>query len=86
MFRDWYNLRQDDRVFHAGAFNWTYTLGTGLLDPWSFGATALVTTGDITFDKIPALLAKNKASIFAASPSVYRKLVRLFDFPETPKL
>ena len=32
----------EDRVLHAGAFNWTYTLGTGLMDPWAMGATALV--------------------------------------------
>ena len=86
MFRDWYDLRQDDRVFHAGAFNWTYTLGTGLLDPWSFGATALVLAGEASLDKIPALLAKHEASIFAASPGVYRKLLRAPDFPETPRL
>ena len=32
-----YGLRTDDRVLHAGAFNWTYTLGTGLMDPWRLG-------------------------------------------------
>ena len=42
MWDGWYGLRTDDRVLHAGAFNWTYTLGTGLMDPWAIGATALV--------------------------------------------
>ena len=32
MINDWYDLRENDRLLHAGAFNWTYTLGTGLLD------------------------------------------------------
>jgi 4-hydroxybenzoate-CoA ligase len=33
----WYGLRADDVMLHAGAFNWTYTLGAGLLDPWAAG-------------------------------------------------
>ncbi len=86
MFRDWYDLRQDDRLFHAGAFNWTYTLGTGLLDPWTLGATALIVGGEASPEKIPSFLAKHGATIFAASPGVYRKLVRLCDFPKLPKL
>ena len=40
MVEGWYGLTAQDRVFHAGAFNWTYTLGTGLTDPWANGATA----------------------------------------------
>jgi len=35
MWRDWYDLRADDRMMHAGAFNWTYTMGAGLIDPWT---------------------------------------------------
>jgi len=42
MWQGWYGLRDDDRLMHAGAFNWSYTLGTGLLDPWAIGATALI--------------------------------------------
>ncbi len=42
MVEGWYGLSDDDRLLHAGAFNWTYTLGTGLMDPWTIGATALI--------------------------------------------
>ncbi|MEZ5869846.1 MAG: class I adenylate-forming enzyme family protein [Defluviimonas denitrificans] len=42
MHDGWEGLGPTDRLFHAGALNWTYTLGTGLLDPWSVGATAMV--------------------------------------------
>ena len=31
MYRGWYGIGPDDRMLHAGAFNWTFTLGTGLL-------------------------------------------------------
>ncbi|MFN7001766.1 MAG: AMP-binding protein, partial [Elioraea tepidiphila] len=39
MHRGWEGLTEDDRLLHAGAMNWTYTLGTGLMDPWTLGAT-----------------------------------------------
>jgi acyl-coenzyme A synthetase/AMP-(fatty) acid ligase len=42
MMHGWYGLTPEDRLLHAGAFNWTFTLGTGLLDPWAMGATALI--------------------------------------------
>ena len=29
MFDDWYGITKNDRILHSGAFNWTYTLGTG---------------------------------------------------------
>ena len=45
MWDGWYGLTPDDRVLHAGAFNWTYTLGAGLTDPWAIGATALIYAG-----------------------------------------
>ena len=47
MMQGWYGLRPEDRLLHAGAFNWTYTLGTGLMDPWTMGATALIPEAEI---------------------------------------
>lgn len=76
MWNGWYGLRADDRVMHTGAMNWTYTLGTGLLDPWAAGATALVPaagTDPVSF----ALLAKrHDASLLAGSPGIFRKLLQ----------
>ena len=40
MHAGWHGIGPDDRVMHAGAFNWTYTLGVGLADTWSVGGTA----------------------------------------------
>jgi acyl-coenzyme A synthetase/AMP-(fatty) acid ligase len=50
MYQGWYDIRQDDVILHAGAFNWTYTLGVGLTDPWANGATAVLYNGprDVT--------------------------------------
>ncbi|MEM8979142.1 MAG: class I adenylate-forming enzyme family protein [Pseudomonadota bacterium] len=86
MHEDWYGLKKDDRMLHAGAFNWTFTLGTGLLDPWSVGARALVLGHDADLGDLPALLAKHDATIFAAAPGVYRKLLKDKVWPEMPKL
>ncbi|UWQ21185.1 class I adenylate-forming enzyme family protein [Jannaschia sp. W003] len=76
MWEGWYGLRASDRMLHAGAFNWTYTLGTGLLDPWAIGATALIPAPDTAAEALPTLMAEHGATIFAAAPGVYRRLLR----------
>jgi len=74
MIRDWYELTAQDRLLHAGAFNWTFTLGTGLMDPWSVGATALIPEPKIDLNLLPLLLSRHDATVFAAAPGVIRKL------------
>jgi acyl-coenzyme A synthetase/AMP-(fatty) acid ligase len=76
MLQGWYGLRASDKVLHAGAFNWTYTLGTGLMDPWTVGATALIPAPGTGVEALPALLARAGATIFAAAPGVYRQMLR----------
>ncbi|MDG1279874.1 MAG: class I adenylate-forming enzyme family protein [Pseudorhodobacter sp.] len=85
MMTGWYDLRPDDRVLHAGAFNWTYTLGTGLMDPWTMGATALIPMPGTPSADLPGLLARHEASLFAAAPGVYRQMLRQ-PFAPCPKL
>jgi len=76
MWEGWYGLTENDRLLHAGAFNWTYTLGTGLLDPWSRGATALIPAKGVTPDQLGPLMKDHEATIFAAAPGLYRQLLR----------
>jgi acyl-coenzyme A synthetase/AMP-(fatty) acid ligase len=85
MHHHWEGLAEADRLLHAGALNWTYTLGTGLLDPWTVGATALIPAAGTTPAAIPALLARSNATIFAAAPGVYRQILRA-DIPPLPML
>jgi acyl-coenzyme A synthetase/AMP-(fatty) acid ligase len=75
MFEGWYGLHEDDRVLHAGAFNWTYTLGTGLMDPWTLGATAHIPEPGTRVEQLPDLMRAHDATIFAAAPGVYRQLL-----------
>ena len=76
MYQGWYGIGADDRVLHAGAFNWTFTLGTGLTDPWANGATAIVFTGDKGPEVWPPLIRETEATIFAAVPGVYRQILK----------
>ncbi|MEM6307754.1 MAG: AMP-binding protein, partial [Pseudomonadota bacterium] len=72
MWTDWYDLQADDRLYHAGAFNWSFTLGTGLLDPWARGGTAIIAPG------IPPsahILRHHNVTICAAAPGVFRQLL-----------
>jgi acyl-coenzyme A synthetase/AMP-(fatty) acid ligase len=85
MFDGWYGLTEADRLMHAGAFNWTYTLGTGLLDPWTIGATALIPAKGVDHAQIPLLLKRHEATIFAAAPGVYRHLLKSNNL-DLPKL
>ncbi|MBP7000542.1 class I adenylate-forming enzyme family protein [Amaricoccus sp.] len=75
MWDGWYGLTAEDRVLHAGAFNWAYTLGAGLMDPWAAGATALIHAGPPSRHVWPALAAAHRATLFAAVPGVYRQML-----------
>jgi len=86
MFEGWYGLRPSDRVLHAGAFNWTYTLGTGLMDPWTMGATALIARAGTLAAELPAYLRRDKATLFAAAPGVYRQLLSVAPDLDVPTL
>ncbi|MGL4236340.1 class I adenylate-forming enzyme family protein [Tabrizicola sp.] len=85
MHQAWEGLGPDDRLLHAGALNWTYTLGTGLLDPWTLGATALVPAAGTPPAALPPLMERSKATIFAAAPGLFRQMLRA-PFPATPHL
>lgn len=76
MWRGWYDLRESDVMLHAGALNWTYTLGAGLLDPWGAGASTAIYDGPRDPGVWPRLARRYGATIFAATPGVYRQLLK----------
>lgn len=75
MHQGWYDLSGADRMLHAGAFNWTFTLGTGVMDPWSVGATAIIPAPQTPPDALPDLMRRHRATLFAAAPGIYRKIL-----------
>ena len=76
MFQGWYGLTAQDRLLHAGAFNWTFTLGTGLMDPWTLGAMALIPAQGVAPEQIPLIASRHGATILAAAPGVFRRMLR----------
>jgi acetyl-CoA synthetase len=76
MYRGWYGIGAGDRMLHAGAFNWTFTLGTGLTDPWANGATAIIYTGEKDPALWPRLITQTGATLFAAVPGLYRQILK----------
>lgn len=86
MWQGWYELGEEDRVLHAGALNWTFTLGTGLFDPWAAGATALVPQSGLAPEDLPRLLEHYEATLFAAAPGVYRRMLKSAPTLDLPRL
>ena len=76
MWAGWYGLGPDDVMLHAGAFNWTYTLGAGLLDPWAAGASTVIWAGPRDPGIWARMAAEHHATLFAATPGVYRQLLK----------
>ena len=76
MYQGWYGIGADDVMLHTGAFNWTYTLGTGLCDPFANGATAIVTTGERDPHVWERLARDHGATILASVPGIYRQFLR----------
>ncbi len=65
-----------DRVLHAGKYNWTYVLGTGLMDPLFRGHTAIVHDGATDATLWPARIARHGATTFIGVPTIYRQILQ----------
>ena len=76
MHQGWEGLGPTDRLLHAGAMNWTFTLGTGLLDPWVNGATALVPAPGTAAGDLGTLAACHGATILAGAPGIFRQMLK----------
>ena len=74
----WFNFSDDlqDRIMHSGKFNWTYVLGTGLMDPLYLGKTVIVHEGKNDAQTWIRLMAKHQATIFIGVPTIYRQLIQ----------
>jgi acyl-coenzyme A synthetase/AMP-(fatty) acid ligase len=74
----WFNFDEKnvDRILHSGKFNWTYVLGSGLMDPLYRGKTVIVHEGKNDANLWMRLIAKHKATIFIGVPTIYRQIVQ----------
>jgi acyl-coenzyme A synthetase/AMP-(fatty) acid ligase len=74
----WFNFdaNSQDRIMHSGKFNWTYVLGSGLMDPLYLGKTVIVHEGKNDADLWTRLIAKHSATIFVGVPTIYRQIIQ----------
>jgi acyl-coenzyme A synthetase/AMP-(fatty) acid ligase len=73
----WFDFNsQDDRILHSGKFNWSYVLGTALMDPLYWGKTVIAFEGRPNADTWPKLIAKHEATIFIGVPTIFRKIIQ----------
>ena len=82
MYSGWSGMEPADIVLHAGAFNWSFTIGVGLTDPWANGATAVLYNGPKDIQVWPKLIAQTRATLFAAVPSLYRQILKYCSLAE----
>lgn len=82
--RYWFDFADDqqDRILHSGKFNWTYVLGSGLMDPLYLGKTVIVHEGKNDATLWPKLIAKHSATIFIGVPTIYRQILQKTDFSQ----
>ena len=79
----WFDFAPDDgsgpspdRIVHSGKFNWTYVLGSALMDPLYRGKTVIAHEGRNDAHAWPRLIAKHGATIFIGVPTVYRQILQ----------
>ena len=74
----WFNYADNlnDRIMHSGKFNWTYVLGSGLMDPLYLGKTVIVHEGKNDAQVWLDLIKKHQATIFIGVPTIYRQILQ----------
>jgi acetyl-CoA synthetase len=71
-----YDDNVNDRIMHSGKFNWTYVLGSGLMDPLYLGKTVIVHEGKNDAQVWLDLIQKHLATIFIGVPTIYRQILQ----------
>ncbi|MGH8696026.1 MAG: acyl-CoA synthetase, partial [Burkholderiales bacterium] len=85
----WFDLDPaGDRILHSGKFNWTYVLGSAMMDPLYRGSTVIAYEGRNDAATWPRLVAKHGATVFIGVPTVYRQIVQktAVTHPDVPTL
>jgi acyl-coenzyme A synthetase/AMP-(fatty) acid ligase len=72
----WFDFHPGDRIMHSGKFNWTYVLGSGLMDPLYNGLTVIVHEGRNDATLWPTLIAKHGCTVFIGVPTIYRQIIQ----------
>ncbi len=76
----WFDFKEHDRIMHSGKFNWTYVLGSALMDPLYHGHTVIAHEGENDAKSWVQLIKKHKCTIFIGVPTIYRQIIQKTDF------
>ncbi len=76
----WFNFKKSDRIMHSGKFNWTYVLGSALMDPLYNGHTVIAYEGSNDASTWIDLIKKHNCTIFIGVPTIYRQIIQKTDF------
>lgn len=76
----WFDFKEDDRIMHSGKFNWTYVLGSALMDPLYNGHTVIAYEGGNDAGTWVDLIKKHKCTIFIGVPTIYRQIIQKTEF------
>lgn len=80
--RYWFDFQEGipERIMHSGKFNWTYVLGSALMDPLLHGHTVIAYEGHNDAHTWPKLIQKHECSIFIGVPTIYRQIIQKTDY------
>ena len=75
---NWFDFKpdSDDRIMHSGKFNWTYVLGTAMMDPLYHGKTVVVYEGENSPERWVQLIAAHRCNIFIGVPTIFRQILQ----------
>lgn len=72
----WFDFKDNDRIMHSGKFNWTYVLGSALMDPLYHGHTVIAYEGANDPATWVELIRKHGCTIFIGVPTIYRQIIQ----------
>ena len=75
----WFSFGEQDRIMHSGKFNWTYVLGSALMDPLYHGHTVVAYEGKNSPEIWIDLIKRHKCTIFIGVPTIYRQIIQKTD-------
>ncbi|MCL0061528.1 aldolase/citrate lyase family protein [Thermodesulfovibrionales bacterium] len=84
----WFDFKEHDLILHSGKFNWTYVLGSGLMDPLYHGHMVIAHEGENNPDTLINLIKKHNCTIFIGVPTIYRQIIQKTKYTQddTPSL
>ncbi|MBL7002868.1 MAG: AMP-binding protein, partial [Gammaproteobacteria bacterium] len=72
----WFSFKENERIMHSGKFNWTYVLGSALMDPLYRGHTVIAFEGKNDPNLWIELIKRHQCTIFIGVPTIYRQIIQ----------